>query len=200
MTQNIYGQFLFIAKTYWWLWRKIRSCRTVWPNRKDMPPDFGLKQLELERGDVRMKTRGGLSALVWKERREVYMLTNMHPPPAEGNFCDDSSHPVKPYIIERYNRHIGYVDNSDRMANSFSISWCNFKRTKKLFFHLLDLTVLKSWILLSSCGAQYTHRDFRLSGEECDWRSQKKPRSPHPQFGWKTKCGGSKYCAAREPS
>jgi len=32
----------------------------------------------------------------------------------------------------------------------------------KLFFHLLDLTVLNSWILLSSCGAKYTHRDFRL--------------------------------------
>jgi len=32
----------------------------------------------------------------------------------------------------------------------------------KLFFHLLYLTVLNSWILLSSCGAQYTHRDFRL--------------------------------------
>jgi hypothetical protein len=35
------------------------------------------------------------------------------------------------------------------------------KWTTKLFFHLLDLTVLNSWILLSSCGAQYT-RDFRL--------------------------------------
>jgi len=32
----------------------------------------------------------------------------------------------------------------------------------KLFFHILDLTVLNSSILLSSCGAKYTHRDFRL--------------------------------------
>ena len=32
----------------------------------------------------------------------------------------------------------------------------------KLFFHLLDPTVLNSWILLSSCGTKYTHRDFRL--------------------------------------
>ena len=31
----------------------------------------------------------------------------------------------------------------------------------KLFFHLLDLTVLNSWKLLS-CGAKYTDRDFRL--------------------------------------
>ena len=41
---------------------------------------------KLKRGDVRVKTRGGLTALVWKDRREVYMLTNMDPPPAEGIF------------------------------------------------------------------------------------------------------------------
>jgi len=32
----------------------------------------------------------------------------------------------------------------------------------KLFFHFLDLTVLNSWILLPSCGAKFTHRDFKL--------------------------------------
>jgi len=46
------------------------------------------------------------------------MLTNMDPPPAEGNFCDNSSHPVKPHIVEWYNQHMGYVDSSDRMANN----------------------------------------------------------------------------------
>jgi hypothetical protein len=54
------------------------------------------------RGDIRVKTRGGLSALVWKDRREVYILTYMNPPPAEGNFCDNSNKPVKPHIVERY--------------------------------------------------------------------------------------------------
>ncbi|PSN36661.1 hypothetical protein C0J52_20299 [Blattella germanica] len=36
------------------------------------------------------------------------------------------------------------------------------KWTKKLFFHLTDLTILNSYILLTSCGAKLTHRDFRL--------------------------------------
>jgi hypothetical protein len=86
----------------------------------------------------------------------------MDPPPSEGNFYDDSNRPVKTHIVARYNRYMGYVDNSDRMANNYSISRRNFKWTTKLFFHLLDLTVLNSWILLSSCGAKYNHRDFRL--------------------------------------
>ena len=99
------------------LGHKINSCGTVRPNRKDMSHDFRPKQLKLKRGDIRVKTRGDLTALVWKDRRDVYMLTNMDPPPAEGNFCDDSSRPVKPHIVEKYNWHMGFVDISDRMAN-----------------------------------------------------------------------------------
>ena len=86
----------------------------------------------------------------------------MDPPPAEGNFCDNSNRPMKPHIVEWYNWHVGYVDNSDHMANSYSMSRRTFKWTTKLFFHFLDLTVLNNWILLSSYGAKYTHRDFRL--------------------------------------
>jgi len=90
------------------------------------------------------------------------MLTNIDPPPAEGNFCDNSNCPVKPHIVERYNQHMGYIDNSDRMANSCLMSQHTFKWTTKLFFHFLDLTVLNCSIQLSSCGAKYTHQDFRL--------------------------------------
>src|SRR5215469_2815465 len=57
---------------------------------------------------------------------------------------------------------MGHVNNSDHMANSYSMIRRTFKWSTKLFFHLLDLTVLNSLILLSSCGAKHTHRDFRL--------------------------------------
>ena len=50
------------------------------------------------------------------------MLTNMDPPLEEGNFCDDSKQAVKPQIVAQYNWHMGYVDISDRMANSYSMS------------------------------------------------------------------------------
>ena len=83
--------------------------------------DFGPKQLKLKRGDIGVRTKGSLTALVWKDRREVCMLTNMDPPPAEGNFCDDSNCPVKPHIVDWYNQHMGYVNNFDRMANSYSM-------------------------------------------------------------------------------
>jgi hypothetical protein len=56
-----------------------------------------------------------------------------------------------------------------------------------------------SWVLLSSCGAKYTDRDFRLFlGMNMIEKAAKAKIAP-PQFGWKTKCGSSKYLVAREP-
>jgi len=51
--------------------RKINSCGTIQPSRKDMPHDFASKQLKFKRGDVMVKTRGGLTTLVWKDEGEV---------------------------------------------------------------------------------------------------------------------------------
>ena len=86
----------------------------------------------------------------------------MDPPSEEVNFCDDSKRGMKRQMVARYNWHKGYVDISDSMANSYSMCRRTFKWTTKLLFHLLDLTVPSSWILLSSCGAKCIHKDFRL--------------------------------------
>ena len=57
---------------------KINSCRILQPNRKEMPRDSGPKKLKLKRGGTKVRTWGGLTALVWKDRQEVYMLTWTH--------------------------------------------------------------------------------------------------------------------------
>ena len=119
------------------------------------------KKTETDKGRYKGKDQGKFDRVSLEGQTRLYLLTNMDPPP-EGNFCDDNKRAVKPQIVERYNRHMGYVDISDRMANSYSMCRRNFKWTTKLFFHLLDLTVLNNCILLSSCGAKCTHRDFRL--------------------------------------
>ena len=109
-----------------------------------MPSDFGPKKLKLTKGDIRVRTRGNFTALAWKDRRDVYMLINMDPPQEEGNFCDDSKRAVKPQIMAQYNQHMDYVNISHRMANSYSMYRRTFKWTTKLFFHLLDITILNS--------------------------------------------------------
>jgi hypothetical protein len=50
------------------------------------------------------------------------------PPPRTPIYTQTLSYcPVKPNIVERYNPHMGYVDSSDRMANSYSMSRRTFK-------------------------------------------------------------------------
>jgi hypothetical protein len=66
-----------------------------------MPYDFGPKQLKLKRGDIRVRTRESLTTLVWKDRREVYMLATMDTPPAEGDFYDNRNSHMKPHIVDR---------------------------------------------------------------------------------------------------
>ena len=144
--------------------KKIYCCGTVRLHRKGMPRDLKHKTLRLKRGDIRVRTRGDLTAVVWKDKRDVCFLTNMHDPPREGNYRDEHRNTIKPTIVADYNRHMGYVERADRMANSYTASRRTWKWTKKLFFHLLDLAILNSYFLLSSCGGKkISHRDFRLT-------------------------------------
>jgi hypothetical protein len=85
----------------------------------------------------------------------------MHCSLAEGNFCDEYGNAVKPAVVQDYNRCMGYTDRSDCMTDSYSISRSTWKCRKKLFFHLLDLSVLNSFILLASCGSRLSHQNFR---------------------------------------
>ena len=129
-----------------------------------MPQDLGHKKMKIKRCDIHVRTRGELTAILWRDKRDIYMLTNIHDAPAEGNFCDGNGKAIKPQIVADYSRHMGFVDKGDRMANSYSICRRTLKWTKKLFFHLLDLAILNSYILLSSCGGKkISHRDFRFT-------------------------------------
>jgi len=126
-----------------------------------MPMDLKPKTLRLKRGDIRVRTRSDLTAVVWKDKRDVCLLRNIHNPPREGNYGNEHGNAIKPAIVADYIRHMGHVDNAHRMANSYTASCQTWKWMKKLFFLLLDLAIVNSYILLSSCGGKkISHRDF----------------------------------------
>ena len=105
-----------------------------------------------------------LTAILWRDKCEVRVLTNIHDPLAEGNFCDNNEKAIKPQIVANYNRHMGYVDKGHRMTETYSINNCTWKWTKKLFFHLFDLAILNSYILFSSLGGKkISLRDFWMT-------------------------------------
>jgi hypothetical protein len=104
--------------------------------------------MKLTQGDIKTSMRGNLTATILKDKRHVNMLTNMYHPPAKGNFHDGNGNALKSVIIQDYNQHMGYVKKSDHMTNTYSISRWTWIWTKKLFFHLLDLTVPNSSTLM----------------------------------------------------
>ena len=79
-----------------------------------MPRDIGPKSLKMKRRDIATRVRGTLRAVRWKDRRDVYILTNMHAPPVEGHFTDESGQAIKPRVVKDYNAHMGFVDKSDK--------------------------------------------------------------------------------------
>jgi aryl-phospho-beta-D-glucosidase BglC (GH1 family) len=87
-----------------------------------------------EKGDIATQVRGTLRAVRWKDRRDVYVLTNMHAPPVEGNFTDESGQAIRPRVVEDYSAHMGFVDKTDRMVNSYGIARRTWKWTKNSSF------------------------------------------------------------------
>ena len=94
-----------------------------------------------------------LTAIVWKDTRSVSILMSMHSPPWEGNFCKA----VKLAIVQNCNRHNGYMDKSDHITNTYSISRPIWDWRNKLIFGPLDLTILNSFINLTFCGSKLSH-------------------------------------------
>src|SRR5215510_15307345 len=72
-----------------------------------------------------------------------------------------TGHAIKPRVVEDYSTCMGFVDKSDRMVNSYGIARRTWKWTKKLFFHLTDMTILNAYIMHKSSGGKMTHKGFR---------------------------------------
>jgi hypothetical protein len=87
-----------------------------------MPQNLNPKKMTIKRGDLRVRIRGDLTTILWRDKRDVHILTSIHGAPAEGNFCYNSGKAIKPQIVADYNRHMAYVDKGEKMAKTKKIS------------------------------------------------------------------------------
>jgi len=53
--------------------KQIYCCGTVRPNRKGMPQDLKPKTTKLKRGDIRVRTRADLTAILWRDERRMHV-------------------------------------------------------------------------------------------------------------------------------
>jgi hypothetical protein len=51
------------------------------------------------------KVKGDLEAIVWKDKQNISMLTNLHCSPAEGNFYNKYGTAMQPATAQDYQTH-----------------------------------------------------------------------------------------------
>jgi hypothetical protein len=83
--------------------------------------------MRVKHGDIRIRTRVDLAAVVWRNKRDVCLLTNIHNPSKEGNYCNELGNVIKSVVVADYNCLMGHVDNSVRMASTYIASCQTWK-------------------------------------------------------------------------
>ena len=125
---------------------KTGSCGTVCNNRKGWPAF----PANTARGECRKKKCGDMLAIHWHDKRVVKLLSTVHMGELQdsGKIDHQTGLPrLKPDAVKEYNKNMRLVDKSDMMISSIDCLRKILKWYKKAFFHLLNITVLNSYIL-----------------------------------------------------
>ncbi|XP_069157023.1 piggyBac transposable element-derived protein 4-like [Procambarus clarkii] len=118
---------------------------TVKPGRREM----SVFDNKLEVGDCQLRKCDQIQYSVsWKDKREVNLLTTVH----DGTMVNSGKvnrvmqEPVyKPDCVLYYNINMCLVDKSDLMVGTVKCVQKTLKWTKKVFFHLVDMSMLNSY-------------------------------------------------------
>ena len=127
------------------------ACGTVRMNRRGLPKETSAK---LKKGEtVSAQVDGSMMALKWMDKRPVTMLSAIH----DDSFVtkkrrsraaqDGEEDILKPLVVEEYNKHMGGVDTGDQLQSYYGFSHGTIKWWRRLFFHLIDLAIVNTYIL-----------------------------------------------------
>ena len=141
------------------------ACGTARINRQGLPKRIKSPS-PISKGEVRSVTKKGLLCLKWMDKRAVTMISTIHdntmvPIQRRSRFAGGREVISKPQCIVEYNRHMGGVDLSNQMISYYSFSHRSVKWWKRVFFHLIDTTIVNAYILYS----QSTQSSRKLTRE-----------------------------------
>ncbi|KAK2574752.1 hypothetical protein KPH14_013001 [Odynerus spinipes] len=141
---------------------KTNAYGTVRKNRKDMPEI----NTSLRKGKFDYRCTDNLLVLKWRDKKDVWMLSTIHEPKMveTGRRNHITGLPkLKPECVVNYNIKMGSVDHVDMVLSTLHSHRKCLKWYKKLFFHLLDLSLYNSYILHQSVtGKKQKYNEFQL--------------------------------------
>jgi len=123
--------------------KKTNVTGTVRKNRKGMPKLTS----KLEVGQTESQHTTTMLATRWKDRRDVYMLTTQFENKmiTIGKKDHHGNQVNKPLSVLKYNENMGAIDKTDMLLSSIECVRKTIKWYKKLFFHLIDLSLLNAY-------------------------------------------------------
>jgi hypothetical protein len=95
-------------------------------------------------------SHGNLLALQWNDKRNVTMLSTLHEPlivPTGKVDFVTKEQKMKPFCVKEYNENRGLGDKYDMQISFSECIRRSVKWYKKLFFHLVDLTIYNAYVL-----------------------------------------------------
>ena len=147
----------------------IYCCGTVAENRRGFPLTMKGGKIwarNQERGSMRWRRQGCYLALQWKDNKVVTMLSTIHnaneyvmvkrKTRVAGQW---SNLEVKqPSVIETYNKYMNGVDKSDQILSSNNLLRKCVRWWKTLFFHMIDIATVNSFILFQAHRKQFPNQ------------------------------------------
>ncbi|PNF41852.1 hypothetical protein B7P43_G15799 [Cryptotermes secundus] len=133
--------------------RDTHAIGTVWARRKFMPAIW--KDIKLERGELTFASSNGILAVKWRHKKDVHMLSTKHErPDMEETHGQDGGVMLKPNCVVEYISVMGGVYAHDQQLGSFPVVRRYCQGYKKLYFYLLDMTMLNASIIHRALNPQ----------------------------------------------
>ena len=135
------------------------SCGTVRRNRKHLPPLPATREPDSKI----YKQANGILLLSWVDNKEVNLISTVHEPIDEPvrrrRRRWTRTSPTKPQLINDYNVNMRLVDKKDQVIASAECARKTMRWYKKFFFHLLDVVMYNSNIVMTELTGKKEARE-----------------------------------------
>jgi hypothetical protein len=143
---------------------KMVTTGTVMPSSKEMPePLKENKIIKMRQGDVQSFRKSDKLVLAWRDKRTVMILSTFHTGSKDEVIEVPSRYRnkpsiMKPNVVLDYTKHMGGVDRSDHDIASYQFMRRMKKWYRKMFFWLLEESIVNSYLLYVLVQEQYSKR------------------------------------------
>ena len=145
---------------------EVGATGTLRANRKGVPQ--ALKDKRVDKGHVSTMKNENLIISKYHDRKIVYLMSTVEESKLvqTGKINPRNGQTVlRPSLVVSYDKYMGGVDRSDQMVSYATFNSRTLKWWKRVFFHVLSLSVLNSYLLYKfvTSGESTTmlHRNFR---------------------------------------